>query len=141
MTIKLTIQEILNYDSVVKNIIDNTSVDGILKFRFLQMAKQFESTVENVNKVRDELIDKYSEVNENGQSGIFQPRRDQFVSDEDYNAAVKKFDDTIAKFNKDMKKVLDDTVELEITKFKASDIMNAGIPSDALLVLYNLIEE
>jgi hypothetical protein len=137
----MQVKDIVKYDQIMTNIIDNSSVSGIIKFKFLQMRKQFEPVIDNVNKIRDEILTKYSETNEEGQSGIFQPVRDKFSSDEEYDKAVEKFNDSIAKFNADMDPVFEEDVKIEFTKFKAADIMNAGIPSDALLAIFDLIEE
>lgn len=137
----MTVQTVLQYDSIMQNLIDNTNIDGIYKFKFLQMRKQFEPAVANFNKVRDEILSKHSEVNEEGQTGIFRPNRDKFESDEDYDKAVKKYEESIEEFNKEIQPIFDEEVKIEFQKFKAVDIMNSGIPSDALLALYDLIEE
>ena len=137
----MKVEDILRYDRVVKDIIDNAKLDSVLKFKFLQMAKQFEPVIENVNKVRDEVLNKYSSTNENGQSGIFQPDREKFESDEAFNDAVKEFQEKITKFNEELQPVFEEEVKIELKKFKASDVMNSGIPAESLLVIYDLIEE
>ena len=137
----MKVEDILRYDRVVKDIIDNARLDSVLKFKFLQMAKQFEPVIENVNKVRDEVLNKYSTTNENGQSGIFQPDREKFESDEAFNDAVKEFQEKITKFNEELQPVFEEEVKIELKKFKASDVMNSGIPAESLLVIYDLIEE
>ena len=137
----MQVKDVMKYDQVLSNIIDNTSVSGILKFKFLQMRKQFEPVIENMNKIREETLAKYSKTNDEGQLGIFQPVREKFNSDEDYEAAVKEFNEAVEKFNSAMEPVYDEDVKIEFTKFKATDIMDAGIPSDALLVIFDLIEE
>lgn len=137
----MKVNEILQYDDTMKNLIDNTTMDAKIKFRFLNMRKQFEPVVQNFQQMREEILQKYSEKKEDGSMGIFEPERDAFESDKDYDAALKKFQDTVESFQKDVNSILNDDANIELVKFKAEDIMNAGIPSDALLVIIDLIEE
>lgn len=137
----MKVNEILQYDETMKNLIDNTTMDAKIKFRFLNMRKQFEPVVQNFQQMREEILQKYSEKKEDGSMGIFEPERDAFESDKDYDAALKKFQDTVESFQKDVNSILNDDANIELVKFKAEDIMNAGIPSDALLVIIDLIEE
>ena len=44
-------------------------------------------------------------------------------------------------YEKRIKEFESEDVKIEFTKFKAADIMDAGIPSDALLAIFDLIEE
>lgn len=137
----MTVNDILNYDEVVKNLIDNSTLDGVTKFKFLQMAKQFEPIVADFNKVRDELITKLGSQLENGSVGIQQPVRDSFESDKAYEEAKKTYETQLKNFQESIEPVLNEEVSVDIKKFKAESIMNAGIPANALLVLYDLIEE
>ena len=137
----MTVNDILNYDSVVKDIIDNSTLDGVTKFKFLQMAKQFEPIVSDFSKVRDELISKLGSQLENGSVGIQQPNRESFDSDEKYDEAVKTYNEQLQKFQDSIQPILDEEVSVELKKFKAESIMNSGISANALLVLYDLIEE
>lgn len=137
----MKVNEILQYDETMKNLIDNTNMDVKIKFRFLNMRKQFEPVVQNFQQMREEILQKYSEKKEDGSMGIFEPERDAFESDKDYDAALKKFQDTVESFQKDVNSILNDDANIELVKFKAEDIMNAGIPSDALLAIFDLIEE
>lgn len=137
----MKVNEILQYDDTMKNLIDNTNMDVKIKFRFLNMRKQFEPVVQNFQQMREEILQKYAEKREDGSMGIFEPERKSFESDKDYDAAFKKFQDTVNSFQKDVNSILNDDANIELTKFKAEDIMNAGIPSDALLAIFDLIEE
>ena len=137
----MKVNEILQYDETMKNLIDNTTMDAKIKFRFLNMRKQFEPVVQNFQQMREEILQKYSEKKEDGSMGIFEPERDAFESDKDYDAALKKFQDTVESFQKDVNSILNDDANIVLVNFKAEDIMNAGIPSDALLVIIDLIEE
>jgi len=137
----MKVNEILQYDDTMKNLIDNTNMDVKIKFRFLNMRKQFEPVVQNFQQMREEILQKYAEKREDGSMGIFEPERKSFESDKDYDAALKKFQGTVESFQKDVNSILNDDANIELTKFKAEDIMNAGIPSDALLAIFDLIEE
>ena len=63
------------------------------------------------------------------------------LSDEGLAKAQKEFEETVEKFEGDLKKVLDADAEIELKKFKYSELIDKGIPADFLLGLYDLIEE
>ena len=137
----MRVEEVIRYNQIVKDIFEHTSIDGTLKFRFLQMAKQFAPVVENFDQVKQEILQKYSETKPDGRSGIFMPVREDYDSDEAYNVAVTDYQDKIKKFEADLTPVLNEDVTIELKKFKSNEIMNSGIPLEALLILYDFIEE
>lgn len=138
----MTTKDILKYNDIIKNLIDNaTDVSGLIKFKFLGMLKQFEPVIQNYETIRNELINKYGKSDGNGGVGIFLPQKDDYESDEDFNNAMKEYEDTVSKLNKELDKILNEDVEINIKKFKAEDIMSVGIPADFLMALYDLIEE
>ena len=55
----MKVNEILQYDDTMKNLIDNTNMDVKIKFRFLNMRKQFEPVVQNFQQMREEILQKY----------------------------------------------------------------------------------
>lgn len=135
-------RDILKYNDVIKNIIDNvTEVSSLVKFKFLGMLKQFEPIVNNYEMVRNELINKYGKPDNNGTIGIFLPQKEDYKSDEEFNSAMKEYEDIISELNKELDKILNEDITINIKKFKAEDIMSIGIPADFLMVLYDLIEE
>ena len=135
-------RDILKYNDVIKNIIDNvTEVSSLVKFKFLGMLKQFEPIVNNYEMVRNELINKYGKPDSNGTIGIFLPQKEDYESDEKFNSAMKEYEDIISELNKELDKILNEDITINIKKFKAEDIMSVGIPADFLMVLYDLIEE
>ena len=135
-------RDILKYNDVIKNIIDNvTEVSSLVKFKFLGMLKQFEPIVNNYEMVRNELINKYGKPDNNGTIGIFLPQKEDYESDEEFNSAIKEYEDIISELNKELDKILNEDISINIKKFKAEDIMSIGIPADFLMVLYDLIEE
>lgn len=147
----MTVKTILQYDDIMSNLINDYSIDAKIRFRFLNMRKQFEPIVQNFQKVREEILKKHAETREDGTMGIFRPEipdRTKFDSDdaynkavEEYNAAMTKYDVTLAEFQKDLDPILNDEANIQFTKFKVDEIMSAGLSSDALLVIIDLIEE
>lgn len=147
----MTVKTILQYDDIMSNLINDYNIDAKIRFRFLNMRKQFEPIVQNFQKVREEILKKHAETREDGTMGIFTPERPdrtKFDSDDDYNKAVadynvamEKYNTSLEEFQKDLEPILNDDANIQLTKFKADEIMNAGLSSDALLVIYDLIEE
>lgn len=136
----MKISEIINYNEIAKAIINEINIDSLAKFRLLGLCKQFESIVENYEVVRNELIQKYGE-NKNGTFGIFEPIKDNYSSDDEYNTAVEKYNAAITGLKNELAIILDSETSIKINKIKYSDIINAGIPADYLLAIYDLIEE
>ena len=133
---------VLNYNRVLKSIIDNaTDVNSLIKFRFLGMLKQFEPIVTNFETIRDEKIKEYGTTDNDGRIGIFEPKEDAFETVTDFEEAHKKYVETINKFNDDLDAILDSDSEIEIKKFKYTDIIDAGLSADYLMAIYDLIEE
>ena len=138
----MTVNDVMNYNRVIKNIIDNVSnIPALIKFKLLGMCMQFESTVSNFDTVREEKIRQYSNGETNGVIGIVAPNKENYENDDEYQKAVEEYDNNIKQFSADMSKVLESETEINIKKFKAEDIMNAGIPSEYLIHIYDLIEE
>ena len=142
MEVEMKVDTIIKYNILIKDIIDNAQdVNALIKFKLLGILKQFEPIVENFETVRDEKIRKYGTEGDNGTYGIFVPKREKFDSDDDYNNDIKEYEDAMNNLNKELKEVADSKVEVEFNKFKSVDIMNAGIPANYLVALYELIEE
>lgn len=138
----MQVKTVLDYNKIIKSIIDNErNIDALVKFRLLGMCKQFEPIVANFETVREEKIMQYGTTTEDGNTGIIPPIRNKFENDEDFEKAQNEFEETVAKFTADLNKVLDSEINIEIKKFKPEDIMDAGLPSDYLLAIYDLIEE
>lgn len=138
----MKVKEVLNYNRIIKAIIDNANdVNSLVKFKLLGMLKQFEPIVANFETIRDEKIVKYGKTTEDGQIAIISPKKDDFENDEEFEKASKEYEDIIKKFTSEMDEVLDSEIDIEIKKFNYDDIMNAGVPSDYLVAIYALIEE
>lgn len=138
----MKVVDILNYNRAIKMIIDNAdNVNSLVKFKLLGMLKQFEPVVQNFEIIREEKIKEYGTVDDQGRTGIFEPKEEDFETVTDFEEAHKKFEEVLTNFNKDLDSVLNSESEIEITKFKYTDIMDAGLSSDYLMVIYDLIEE
>lgn len=138
----MTNGEILNYNKIIKNLIDNaTDINALVKFRLLGMLKQFEPVIQNYEIVREDFIKKYGTYDESGRFGIFPPERKEDITDEEYNKSVAEFDKLMVQFNDALDEILNSESNIEIKKFKYTEIMDTGIPSDYLVAIYDLIEE
>ena len=138
----MTNGEILKYDGIIKNLIDNaTDINSLAKFRLLGMLKQFEPIEQNYNTIREDNIRKLGTMSDDGRFGIFEPKREAFEDDDSFNTAFEDYEKTIKAFDDALNEVLNSESDIEIKKFKYGDIMNAGIPTKYLVAIYDLIEE
>lgn len=128
----MTVNEVLDYNKLIKTIIDeDKDITALAKFKLLGMCKQFEEVVKNYDDVRDACIRKYGTVGEDGVAKVVVPNEN---SDQDVKDA---YNNLVAELNA----VLDSKADIEITKFNYEDVINAGLSSDYLIALYDLIEE
>ncbi len=120
----MKLEELLNVNSFLKAIIDNTdlNVDCLFKFRLLGIMKIFEPHVQNFESIRNEKIIEYGKKDDDGNVKI--------------NADDKE---ALEKFGNDLKKILDTTIELDYQKLSPDDVFNNGVPSDYLVGLYPII--
>ena len=127
---KIKLVNVLEINNVLKQIIDNTElkIDALFKFRLLGIMKNLEVPIANFNVIRDEKIKEYGKEleDENGNKSIGIDANDK---------------DAIAKFSKDINKVIDSEVEVNIEKLKAIDVFDKGLPTEYLVKLYPIIEE
>lgn len=129
---KMTLNDALVLNDIVKALIDNTElkISPIFKFKLLGIVKNLEVPVGNYHMIREEKIKEYGTE----------------VVDEDGNLTggveIKTDDvESMAKFTKDMNAFIQTDVEVDIQKLKVQEIFDAGVPSDYLVRLYNIIEE
>ena len=127
---KIKIGNVLEINNVLKQIIDNSElkIDALFKFRLLGIMKNLEVPIANFNVIRDEKIKEYGKEleDENGNKSIGIDANDK---------------DAIAKFSKDINKVIDSEVEVNIEKLKAINVFDKGLPTEYLVKLYPIIEE
>ena len=127
---KIKLGNVLEINNVLKQIIDNSElkIDALFKFRLLGIMKNLEVPIANFNVIRDEKIKEYGKEleDENGNKSIGIDANDK---------------DAIAKFSKDINKVIDSEVDINIEKLKAIDVFDKGLPTEYLVKLYPIIEE
>ena len=127
---KIKLGNILEINNVLKSIIDNTElkIDALFKFKLLGIMKSFETPIANFEVIRNDKIKEYGTEleDENGNKSIGIDANDK---------------DAIAKFSKDINKVIDSEVEVNIEKLKAIDVFDKGLPTEYLVKLYPIIEE
>ena len=127
---KIKLGNILEINNVLKSIIDNSElkIDALFKFRLLGIMKNLEVPIANFNVIRDEKIKEYGKEleDENGNKSIGIDANDK---------------DAITKFSKDINKVIDSEVDVNIGKLKAIDVFDKGLPTEYLVKLYPIIEE
>ena len=127
---KIKLGNILEINNVLKSIIDNTElkIDALFKFKLLGIMKSFETPIANFEVIRNDKIKEYGKEleDENGNKSIGIDANDK---------------DTIAKFSKDINKVIDSEVDVNINKLKSVDVFDKGLPADYLVRLYPIIEE
>ena len=126
MEIKLKLGEVLNLNQILKIIIDDSEskIDSLLKFKLLGIMKSIEPLIQNFEIIRNEKINEYGEKTDDGRASI---------------PAENK--EAIEKFNADIKKLINEEVAVNITKFKLSDIFDKGLKAEYLIGLYPIIEE
>ena len=127
---KIKLGNILEINNILKSIIDNTElkIDALFKFKLLGIMKSFEVPIANFEVIRNEKIKEYGKEleDENGNKSIGIDANDK---------------DAIAKFSKDINKVIDSEVEVNIEKLKAIDVFDKGLPTEYVVKLYPIIEE
>ena len=127
---KIKLRNILEINNVLKSIIDNTElkIDALFKFKLLGIMKNLEVPIANFNVIRDGKITEYGKEleDENGNKSIGIDTNDK---------------DAMAKFSKDINKVIDSEVDVSIEKLKAIDVFDKGLPTEYLVKLYPIIEE
>ena len=127
---KIKLGNVLEINNVLKSIIDNTElkIDALFKFKLLGIMKNLEVPIANFNVIRDEKIKEYGKEleDENGNKSIGIDTNDK---------------DAMAKFSKDINKVIDSEVDVSIEKLKAIDVFDKGLPTEYLVKLYPIIEE
>lgn len=122
---KLELYKVINANEILKRLIENKdlNISCILKFKLLGIMKELEPVVANFEYVKNEKIKEYGKETEDGKISI---------NEDDDPEAFKKY-------SKDIQELVSTTVE--VNTIKASDVIDKGIPVDALVAIYDLIAE
>ncbi len=119
MEIKMTLNEALNINHILRSIIDGSGndADALLKFRLLGIMKSLEPHISNFEAVRNETIAKFGKIQ---------------ISADDTEA--------VESFNRELSKVINSEISVCIDKLKPEEIFGKGVSSEYLIGLYNIIE-
>ena len=127
---RIKLGNILEINNVLKQIIDNTElkIDALFKFKLLGIMKSFEIPIANFEVIRNDKIKEYGKEleDENGNKSIGIDTNDK---------------ETVDKFSKDINKVIESEVDVNINKLKSVDVFDKGLPAEYLVRLYPIIEE
>lgn len=123
MQIKL--HKVTKLNDVLKNIINNKDykLDVVTKFQMLGILKEFETSLINIETIRNEKIMEYGKPNEEG--NVFIDQTDT---------------ENMGKFIADMNVLMNSDVELDINLLDAKTISDIGLSADELMVLYDIME-
>lgn len=121
----LELFKVINANEILKKIIDNKdiNINCISKFKLLGIMKTLEPVIANFEFVRNEKIKEYGKEDGNGQVSI---------NAENEPEAFKKYQEEI-------QELLSTVVEIDA--IKAEDVIDKGVPADALVAIYDLICE
>ena len=122
---KIKLHTITRLNDVIKNIINNKEykIDVVTKFQMLGILKEFETSLINIETIRNEKIMEYGKPNEEG--NVFIDQTDA---------------ENIGKFVADMNVLMNSDVELDINPLDAKTVSDIGLSADELMVLYDIME-
>lgn len=125
MDITLKLATILSVNDVLKQVIDDEAVtDVALKFKLLTAAKALENPVAQFELLRNQKIKEYGQEDDQGTITI----------DVRDSTAIQSFREA-------METLMDTGVTLSLTKLKSREVFNKGLSPEALVGLYDIMEE
>ncbi|MDE7367593.1 MAG: hypothetical protein K2N24_09580 [Lachnospiraceae bacterium] len=125
MDITLKLATILSVNDALKQVIDDEAVtDVALKFKLLTIAKTLENPVAHFELLRNEKIKEFGQEDAQG------------------TIAIDITDSTaMQSFREAMETLMDAEVTLSLTKLKSQEVFNKGLSPEALVGLYEIMEE
>ena len=122
----MKLYEVDKLNHIIKLLFDDKDVNlgAKLKFRLLTIMKQLAPHIESLVTIRNEKIQEYGTVDDNGQYILDPKDTEKFV-----------------KFQEDIDALINEDVDINIQKIKASDLFECNVPADYLVGLYDIIEE
>ncbi|MDE6253338.1 MAG: hypothetical protein K2M78_12025 [Lachnospiraceae bacterium] len=127
MEINIKLSNLLNINSVLKEIIenkDNVKSDSLFKFKLLTIMKSLEGHISNFEAVKNDKIQEYGKPDEDGKIVVSPDDKEMFD-----------------KFVKDINELLNSEVTINIHRLKAADVFDKGIDAEYLVKLYDIMEE
>lgn len=123
---KIKLNTVLTANAIFRNIIDNDTenkIDSVFKFKLLTMLKEMSNSVTTFEEIRNEKIKEYGTIDdESGQYQIDQKSED------------------FKKFNDELLNLVDEEVEINISKIKLNDAIKYGLNSYTLQNILDIIE-
>jgi hypothetical protein len=110
----------------------------ILKYELSELSESLLKERKKLESLRDELIKKYGEENENG--NIFVKMFDE-EKDVDGNILSKKVNDNYLKFEDEYSKLMNTEKEIEYPEITKEDLKEAGKSNDDYKLLFKLIRK
>ena len=150
LKIKLKLGEILQLESEINGLVNQESgkiiyegflkqnLSIILKYGLNELSELLKNERKKVEVLRDELIKKYGE--ENNEGGIFVKMYDE-IEDEEGNVIGKKFNEKYLKFEEEYSVFLNVEKEIEYPEITKEDLKDSGKSNDDYRILFKLIRK
>jgi len=110
----------------------------ILKYELKELGETLKAERTKVESLRDELILKYGEQDENGGTMV---KMYNEIKDEEGNVISKKINPQYVEFDKEYGTLLDQEKEIEYPEITKEDLKEAGKSSDNYIVLFKLVKK
>lgn len=123
---KIKLNTVLTANTIFRNIIDNdkdNTIDSVFKFKLLSMLKEMTNAVTTFEEVRNEKIQKY---------GSLDKETGQYKIDEN--------SENFKKINEELLELVNEEVDVNISKIKLDDAIRNGLNSYLLQNLIEIIE-
>lgn len=150
LKINLKLGEILQLESEINGLVNQESgkiiyegflkqnLSIILKYGLNELSELLKNERKKVEVLRDELIKKYGE--ENNEGSIFVKMYDE-IEDEESNVIGKKFNEKYLKFEEEYSVFLNVEKEIEYPEITKEDLKDSGKSSDDYRILFKLIRK
>jgi hypothetical protein len=150
LKIKLKLGEILQLESEINGLVNQESgkiiyegflkqnLSIILKYGLNELSELLKTERKKVEVLRDELIKKYGE--ENNEGSIFVKMYDE-IEDEEGNVIGKKFNEKYLKFEEEYSVFLNVEKEIEYPEITKEDLKDSGKSNDDYRILFKLIRK
>jgi hypothetical protein len=150
LKIKLKLGEILQLESEINGLVNQESgkiiyegflkqnLSIILKYGLNELSELLKTERKKVEVLRDELIKKYGE--ENNEGSIFVKMYDE-IEDEEGNVVGKKFNEKYLKFEEEYSVFLNVEKEIEYPEITKEDLKDSGKSNDDYRILFKLIRK
>ena len=150
LKINLKLGEILQLESEINGLVNQESgkiiyegflkqnLSIILKYGLNELSELLKTERKKVEVLRDELIKKYGE--ENNEGSIFVKMYDE-IEDEEGNVIGKKFNEKYLKFEEEYSVFLNVEKEIEYPEITKEDLKDSGKSNDDYRILFKLIKK